>query len=317
MKETLFGEKILLLFCAILICLACVACGENNEEANEDEDGYNTKTTADIRIATKNTPDQNILANLAKILIKEKMGIDATVVYYDDSTSPALLEKLRDNSIQIFFDYAGSLAVNALEYDPETINSVTILQDVQNDLKKDGGILVSEEIGYNATSTIYMMASRREELGIATLTNLSQYADKLKIGMNEAFFKREDCFEALCAFYNEMEFKSAEIYTEEEGYSALSAGKIDVFIGAAASPYRSLFDVRALVDDKHFFLPQNTCYLLSGKVQKSVPQLEIVLSNMEGLISASRMSLMIRRIYWEGNDIDEYLHTYLRANNII
>ena len=29
------------------------------------------------------------------------------------------------------------------------------------------------------------------------------------------------------------------------------------------------------------------------------------------------MSLMIKRIYWEGHDIEDYLFTYLRANNII
>ena len=83
------------------------------------------------------------------------------------------------------------------------------------------------------------------------------------------------------------------------------------------TPYFSLLNVKQLVDDKYFFLPQNTCYLVSDSALKDYPELDSTLSNLEGLISASRMSLMIKRIYWEGHDIEDYLFTYLRANNII
>ena len=69
---------VFLLFLTVTVVFMVTACdGESTEE--------NTAFTATggIHIATKNTPEQNILANLAKLLIAEKMGVDA-----DDSDIP-------------------------------------------------------------------------------------------------------------------------------------------------------------------------------------------------------------------------------------
>ncbi|MGM9567415.1 MAG: glycine betaine ABC transporter substrate-binding protein [Clostridia bacterium] len=308
------------LLAVLLVFILCLsaACGEKKED---DTSAASQSTTYNgngkINIATKNTAEQNILANLAKILIREKMGIEADIVYYEDSTSAALLEKMDKNDIQIFFDYSGSLAVNALEMNLESANVPTLILDVQNTIRKKHSITVSEEIGYNSTTAVYMTFDRREELGSpATLSNLAQLSPKLKIGMSEAFYTRIDCYEALCELY-EMNFKEAAVYEEEAGFAALVSGEIDVYIGDSVTPYFSLLNVKQLVDDKYFFLPQNTCYLVSDKAMKDYPELDSTLSNLEGLISASRMSLMIKRIYWEGHDIEDYLFTYLRANNII
>ena len=302
---------------AFVLCFSVSACGGKEDTASEEEQSVNYGASDTIHIATKNTPEQNILANLAKILIREKMGVEAEIVYYKDSTSAALLEKMDKGSIQIFFDYSGSLAVNALEMDADSANIPTLLLDVQNTIRKKHSISVSEEIGYNSTTAVYMMIDRREELGSpATLSDLAKLSSKLKIGMSEAFYNRIDGYEAFAPRYG-MNFKKAAAYDEEAGFAALISGEIDVYIGNSVTPYFSLLNVKQLVDDQYFFLPQNTCYLVSDKAMKDFPALDDTLSNLEGLISASRMSLMVKRIYWEGHDIEEYLFTYLRANNII
>lgn len=300
---------LILLFAAV--CLSLTACG--NDEADETT----FTATSGIHIATKNTPEQNILAHLAKLLIAEKMGVDAEIVYYDDSTSATLLQKLDHQEIQIFFDYSGSLAVNALNIDTNDVNVATLLMTVQNTINKQHEINVSEEIGYNSTTAFYMMSDRNEALDSpSNISAIADMSDELTIGMEEGFYNRVDCYEAICASYG-LHFKKATVYDEENGFMALANGDIDVFVADAVSPYYSLFDMVQLKDDQYFFLPQDTCYLVSDQALKNYPELESTLSLMEGLISTSRMSLMIKRIYWEGNDIEDYLYTYLRANNII
>ena len=134
---------LLTIILAFVLCLSVSACGEkeDTDPAETESAGYGASDK--INIATKNTPEQNILANLAKILIREKMGVEAEIVYYKDSTSAALLEKMDKGSIQIFFDYSGSLAVNALEMDPASANIPTLLLDVQNTIRKKHSISVS------------------------------------------------------------------------------------------------------------------------------------------------------------------------------
>ncbi|MBR5328743.1 MAG: hypothetical protein IKV45_00890 [Firmicutes bacterium] len=316
MKRYIKKPWILTLLLAFCLCLSFAACG--NDDSSKNNDATEQTTSGNIRIATKNTPEQNILANLAKILIREKMNLEAEVVYYEDSTSATLLEKMDKGSIQLFFDYTGSLAENALKIDMENVNIPTLILDVQNTIKKKHDITVSEPIGYNSTTAFYMMIDRREELGSpATLSQIAKMSTDLKIGMNEAFYNRIDCYQALCEHYG-MTFKKSEVYSDDEfGFRALISGEIDVYIGPSVTPYLSLLNVKQLVDDKYFFLPQNTCLLMSNRALKEYPDMEKTMEHLEGLISESRMSLMIKRIYWEGNDIEEYLFTYLRANNII
>lgn len=312
-----YFKKAGLICLVLLLCFALGACGGSSQkEEAEDDVVQNSGDT--LRIATKNTPEQNILAHLAQILIREKMGMEAEIVYFEDSTSTALLEKMNRGSIELFFDYSGSLAVNALKIDTEKVNIPTLILDVQNNIRKSYDITVSEEIGYNSSTAFYMMIERREELGSpATISQVAKMSSDLKIGMNEAFYNRIDCYAAFCELY-ETEFKKALVYNEDEdGFRALINGDIDVYVGPSVSPYRSLLNVKQLVDDKYFILPQNTCCLMSNKALKDYPELESTIEHLEGLISESRMSLMVKRIYWEGNPIDDYIHTYLRANNII
>jgi osmoprotectant transport system permease protein len=311
MKKSYFWRWRFLLILFAITCLSLTACG--NDSTNETS----FTTTSGIHIATKNTPEQNILAHLAKLLIAEKMGVEAEIVYYDDSTSATLLEKLDHQEIQIFFDYSGSLATNALNIDTDDVNIAMLLMEVQNAVKKEYEISVSEKIGYNSTTAFYMMSERNEALGSPTkISAIADISNELAIGMEEDFYNRIDCYEAICAAYG-FQFKNAAVYNEEDGFMALSNGDIDLFIADAVSPYYSLFDMIQLKDDQYFFLPQDTCYLVSDQALKNYPALESTLALMEGLISSSRMSLTIKRIFWEGNDIEDYLYTYLRANNII
>ena len=113
MKKYIKKQRILSLLLALCLIFALSACGDaGKSESNDTETTYNS---GKIRIATKNTPEQNILANLAQILIREKMGVESEIVYFEDSTSATLLDKMDKGNIQIFFDYSGSLAENALK----------------------------------------------------------------------------------------------------------------------------------------------------------------------------------------------------------
>ena len=304
MKNILKKLWPLIIVTALCLSLGFSGCGNNDEDTEQ-------LNSTNIRIATKNTPEQNILAHLTQILIREKMGCETEIVYFEDSTSATLLDKMDRGNIHIFFDYTGSLAEYALDINLEETNIPTLILDVQNTVKKDYDITVSEEIGYNSTTTFYMMIDRREELGNpSNLSKIAEMSPDLNIGMNEAFYTRVDCYEALCAHYG-MAFKEAKMYEDDEqGFTALITGEIDVYIGPSVTPYFSLLDVKQIPDDKYFFLPQTTCCLMANSVLEQYPELEPTMEHLEGLISESRMSLMIKRIYWEGHDIEEYLYTH-------
>lgn len=63
------------------LCLSVTACGEKSTDTTIAESPMSNNNAANgkINIATKNTPEQNILANLAKILIEKKWASKPTL----------------------------------------------------------------------------------------------------------------------------------------------------------------------------------------------------------------------------------------------
>ena len=91
MKKYIKKQRIICLLLALCIIFTFSACsGDDNGDATDTDTAYNSSK---IRIATKNTPEQNILATLAKILIREKIGVEAEIVYFEDSTSAICWKK--------------------------------------------------------------------------------------------------------------------------------------------------------------------------------------------------------------------------------
>lgn len=305
------------LFYSMVLCVIFLVSGcGSNQPASSDEN------VGTIRIGIKNTEEQEILGTLAKILIEEKTDASAEVVLDDDVTSETLFEDLQNEDLDMYFDYSGSIGENALSMNEEEHSSsgegvAMVFVELQNTLAGEYMMHLSNSVGYEGGLTIYITPQRREELNqISSFSELAEVSGDLVIGMPEGFKERVDGYAAMKEFYD-FRFKDVKTYSEEEGFWALVHGEIDVMVGDTTSIYNSLYNLTLLSDDQRFFQPQITCYVVRNAVLDEYEGLEDSLSIMEGMLTSGNMSSMKRRVYYEGQDLESYLHDYLRARNLI
>ena len=287
------------LFYSMVLCVIFLVSGcGSNQPASSDEN------VGTIRIGIKNTEEQEILGTLAKILIEEKTDASAEVVLDDDVTSETLFEDLQNEDLDMYFDSSGE-------------GVAMVFVELQNTLAGEYMMHLSNSVGYEGGLTIYITPQRREELNqISSFSELAEVSGDLVIGMPEGFKERVDGYAAMKEFYD-FRFKDVKTYSEEEGFWALVHGEIDVMVGDTTSIYNSLYNLTLLSDDQRFFQPQITCYVVRNAVLEEYEGLEDSLSIMEGMLTSGNMSSMKRRVYYEGQDLESYLHDYLRARNLI
>ncbi len=302
-------KKIILIISLVLVLLIPAACGAEEEEAVHSEE---------IRIATKNTDEQIILAHLASILLTEKTEHEVTIAEEENFTSKSLYENLRDGKIDLYFDYAGSIYLNALEEPISQMEYAVILVQIQTAMLEEG-IYVSDSLGYDGGHTLYMTPELRDQLGLdrgSGISSLTELSSDLTIGMESSFYENEDGYKALCKAYD-LEFKDAKVYTEDEGFFALRRGDIDIMVGSRTSVYNNLYNLFLFADDGRFFTPETACFVADDELLIANPEIKDVLSSMEDLLTSGTVSSIIRKIDLESQDLDEYLRDFLRARNML
>lgn len=302
-------KKVAILLILMAMVFTLWGCGDDENEAVNGQE---------VRIATKNTQEQTILAHLAEILIEDKTDHEVTLVENEKVTSKSLYEDLKLGNIDIYFDYTGSLYLNGAELPDGDIQPAVILVQLQTALLEQG-IYVSESIGYDGGLALYITPELRDEMGLdrtSGISSLEELAPDLVIGMEDSFYSRDKGYKALCEFY-ELKFKDAKVYTEDEGFYALRRGDIDIMVGSSTSIYNNMYNLYLFKDDQRFFTPEIACYVGDDEFLLAYPEIKDVMSTLDGLLSSGTVSSIIRSVYLEGRDMDEYLRDFLRARNLL
>lgn len=301
-------KKIACLLLIAMLVLLTTACNRSSA-ADEDMIFY---------IGTKKSTEQNILAEIAVQLIELKSPYQARISADAYETSQTLLKKIRDDDIQIYFDYASTVYLNGLERPRDTLNAATLTSDLKDLLWDHGNLSIVASVGYDGGMSLFMTPSRWEELDKpSTITNVNNVGKGLVLGMTESFFKRVDGYPALRNVY-ELSFKEEEVYgSEGDGFNALARGEIDIMIGGNTDIYNSLYDLYLLTDDLGFFLPCQTYCIINGTVRNEFPEVADALAFMDDLMTAGTMSSLVEKVEQEGQTVTDAVHDFLRARNLV
>ncbi|MEG2658950.1 MAG: glycine betaine ABC transporter substrate-binding protein [Clostridiales bacterium] len=302
-------KKTILALMLILLVVAFCGCGDKDYETEK-------VNSEKVQITTKNTPEQIILAHLAAIIIEEKTVHEEEIEEKENISSKSLYNDLKDGNIDLYFDYTGSIYLNALGLPKEDMQNAVLLTQLQKLLiEKD--VYLSESVGYDGGMTLYMTPEVRESLKDPIyISDLKTLAPKLKIGMEESFFQRKSGYKALEKTY-ELQFGKAKVYTEDEGFLALRRGDIDIMVGSRTSVYNNMYNLYLFRDDKRFFINEDACFVAKDSYLLEYPEIKNALGTFDNLITSGTMSILIRKTYVEGNDMDTYLRDFLRARNLM
>ncbi|NLY82972.1 MAG: glycine/betaine ABC transporter substrate-binding protein [Clostridiales bacterium] len=267
-------RRFLLIMLVVVLALSMAACSQE-------------KT---ITIASKPMTEQFVIAEMLTVLIEQETDITvehkAGVGGGTSNIHPAMIS----GEIDIYPEYTGTGWMFVLE--EELINDPDELyKEVKAGYKEDFDIVWSELYGFNDTYGMAMKREKAEEMGIKTYSDLADVSSKLVFGAEHDFFEREDGFPGIDDVYG-FDFKKEIGMDIGLKYQAIESGEVDVINIFSTDGKLKEYDMVVLEDNKYFFPSYYAATLIRQETLDEYPELEKVLSMLDGKISNDEMTNM-------------------------
>lgn len=244
-----------------------------------------------ITIGSKNFSEAFILTEIVSILLEEKFnqpvirkhGLGGTKVAFD---------ALINENIDMYGDYTGTGYVMILkmkgERDPDRVFDI-----VNNEFQKRWDIRWMPSLGFNNTYTVAVRSSDERFKNINKISELPSSLESYVYGAGHEFMERADGHREFVDYYN-LRLDPNNMIAMNVGlmYSAIRDKKIDMIVAYSTDGRIRAYDLKTLVDDKKFFPPYYSSFLVKNKTLEKFPVLNKVFELTHNLINESEMMEM-------------------------
>lgn len=299
MKKQMLAFSVLMVFVFLI-----TACG-----------GAASNTKGTIRVGSKEFTEQYILGNMYKLLL-ENAGY--TVEYQPLGGTSELHQALLNNNIDLYPEYTGTGLLTILEenYDP----SMTA-DDVYNAVSKGYldkfNLVWGKQTAFNNTYCLTMTQAKSDELGIKTLSDLSQKSSDLVFGTTQEFTERPDGLPGLQEMYGGFQFKDVKALDPGLLYSDIDNGDIDVTTCFGTDGQISAYNLVVLKDDKGFWPPYPVGPVVRKEIVDQHPDVLSTLDQLAPLLDGDTMSGLNWEVAGNGREPDEVAKEFLTQKGLI
>jgi osmoprotectant transport system permease protein len=229
-----------------------------------------------IVLGSKKFTESFVLSEIAKRNLEEAgfqvehhQGMGGTII---------LWEALTQGSIAAYPEYTGTIQEEILKH-PLTES----IGEMRQQLAKYG-VGITQELGFNNTYALVMTRARANQLGIKSISDLSQHPD-LRLGLTHEFLGRNDGWEPLQRRYK-LDMPNVRGIDHALGYVALLNGEIDVKDAYTTDAKIGENDLVVLADDLNFFPQYRAVFLYR---LNAPPPVINALRQLEGTLTETEM----------------------------
>ena len=266
-------------------------------------------------IAGKLGPEPEILANMYKILIEEKTDMTVTVKPNFGKTT-FLYEALKKGDIAIYPEFTGTVTESLLKPTPQVNHDPeAVYQAARDGIKKQDNLALLKPMAYQNTYAVAVPKKIAQEYGLKTISDLKKVEGHLKAGFTLEFNDREDGNKGLQKLYG----LHLQVSTMEPAlrYQAIQSGDIQITDAYSTDAELARYDLVVLQDDKQLFPPYQGAPLMKEALLKKHPELEGILNQLAGKITAEQMSQMNYQVGVEGKSANQVARDFLTQEGMI
>ena len=266
-------------------------------------------------IAGKLGPEPEILANMYKILIEKNTDMTVTVKPNFGKTT-FLYEALKKVDIAIYPEFTGTVTESLLKPAPQVSHDPeTVYQAARDGIKQQDDLALLKPMAYQNTYAVAVPRKIAQEYGLKTISDLKKVEGQLKAGFTLEFNDREDGNKGLQKVYG----LHLQVSTMEPAlrYQAIQTGDIQITDAYSTDAELARYDLVVLEDDKQLFPPYQGAPLMKEALLKKHPELEAVLNQLAGKITAEQMSQMNYQVGVEGKSANQVARDFLVKEGFI
>lgn len=297
MRKKFFTFFVLALSLAIMLS----ACGGGGGES--------------ITVGGKEFTEQYLLGNMYAMLLNDA-GFDAefTPVGGTAENHNALLE----GEIDLYPEYTGTMLLTQLEmeYDPN-MTAQDVYDTAKAEYEEQYDLTLLEPTDFNNTYCLTTTRARAEELGLETVSDLSQAAPDLVFGTTQEFVERSDGLPGLQETYGGFNFQ--EVLGLDPGllYTGLDEGDIDVTTCFGTDGQIAAYDLVVLEDDMGFWPPYPAAPVIRQDVLDANPEIADVLNELSSRLDGETMQQLNWEVAGNGREPDEVARDFLVEQGLI
>lgn len=237
-----------------------------------------------ITLASKDFTESGLLTTIIAELIEEKTDIEVNKKMYMGTTD-ILHKALIKGEIDEYVEYTGTSYLTVFNQSQPRDD----MKDyVINEYEKLG-ITAFESLGVNNTFVLLQSKDFKNQYGIESISQLTQYPNKFTLSAYAEFVEREDGLKNLLDTYN-LEFKDIKQLERSLGYKALDEGKVDFMVSFSTEPAIYKYQFQEVKDNKNMFMRYDALPLISTKTLDKYPEIEPIIQELCGKLDNETMS---------------------------
>lgn len=272
-----------------------------------------------IKVGSKEFTEQLILGEITMLAL-EDAGYEV-----EDKTNIAGSDKVRkaleNEEMDLYWEYTGTAWLVHLQNDSAITDPKECYNKVKEEDKKNNLVWL-DYAPFNNTYTIMMKASKSEDLGIESISDLARYIKnnpgEITFAGDHEFLVRPDGLMALEDAY-EFKFGEDNLKTMELGivYKTLKEDEVDAGMGFATDGRIKAFDLVNLKDDKQFFPVYNPAPVIRKDVLEKHPEIADILNKVAAKLDTKTMTKLNYKVDIEEKEPEEVAKEWLKSEGLI
>lgn len=268
-----------------------------------------------IVIAGKLGAEPEILINMYKILIEENTDIKVEVKPNFGKTS-FLYEALKNESIDIYPEFTGTIITNLLKEIPKASNdSREVYEIAKEKIYNQDKLVYLEPTMFQDTYGIAVKKDFAKKYNLEKISDLRKVENNLLAGFSLEFNDREDGNKGLKKLYG----LNLKVRTMEPTlrYNAIKNNEVNVIDVYSTDSKIITNDLVLLKDDKALFPPYQAAPLLREETLKRYPEIKDVLNKLGNIITTDEMIKLNYEVEVNGKKAYDVAQEFLKNKNII
>jgi osmoprotectant transport system permease protein len=267
-----------------------------------------------IRIATKNFTEQLILGEIMSQLIEARTDLSVERRFNLGGTM-ICHEALVNNEIDLYAEYTGT-GLTVILKEPVISDPVEAIRFVSLAYRKRFGAEWLKPFGFNNTYAVTVRAVDAKKYGWGKISDLEEIAPRLRAGITAEFAERPDGYPGLRKIYG-LQFGEVRDMDPALMYEAVSKGEVDVICAFATDGRIAAYNLKPLEDDLQFFPPYHAAPVIRQEILQMHPELDGVLSLVEGLLDNAAMQRLNLEVDGEKRIPAEVAKAFLREKGLL
>ena len=265
----------------------------------------NTKPLANknmetIIVASKPTGEQFILGEIMAQLIEENTDLQVVRKFGIGGGTTNIHPALMNGELDMYVEYTGTGWMNVLKaelpYDKQVkFEAIKERYEQQYQLKWLG------LLGFNNTYALAIPDSLARKYGITKSSDLARNSQHFSFGAEFDFFERPDGYEGLVKTYD-FHFSSIHEMDINLRYNAIVQGKVNAIDAFTTDAKIVAQNLRVLQDDLSYFPSYEAGIIIRMAILEKHPELENVLTQLNGKITTAIMMHMNYEVEVENKD---------------